>query len=109
MIFKRLLVFILSTSFWLATQQPLIAKTCQKTFSQNASGQPICLLQIKRSAKNYWEYRVALKIGDRPKVTRIYDCRQHSYWQADKAQVTTQNLIEQDQLEKYVCRLYQKP
>lgn len=109
MIFKHLLAFILIASFWLTPQQQLSAKTCQKTFDQNSSGQPICLLQIKRSAKNYWEYRVSLKIGDRPKITRVYNCRQHSYWQADLGQVNQQEQTEQKQLEKYICRLYNKP
>lgn len=109
MIFKGFLALILTTFFWLTPQQPLAAITCQKTFNQDASGQLICLLQIKRSAKNYWEYRVALKIGDRKKITRIYNCRQHSYWQADQNQVIKQDHPEQNQLEKYVCSLYQKP
>ena len=109
MIFKGFLILILSSSLWLTSQQPLAAKTCQKTFNQDSPDHQICLLQIKRSAKNYWEYRVTLNIGDHQKVTRIYNCRQHSYWQANQAQVNQQDQTEQDQLEKYICRLYQKP
>ena len=103
------MILILSSSFWLTTQQPLAAKTCQKTFNQDIPNHQICLLQIKRSAKNYWEYRVTLKIGDRQKVARIYNCRQHSYWQTDLGQVNPQDQPEQDQLEQYICRLYEKP
>ena len=108
-IFKIFIVLILSSTFWLTSQSPLAAQACQKTFNLDASAQPICLQQIKRSAKNYWEYRVTLKIGDRRKVTRVYDCRSHSYWQEDLAQVVELDKTEQNQLEKYVCRLYRKP
>lgn len=35
----------------------------------------VCILTIKRSAKNYWEYRAAVKIDDQKYPVETYNCR----------------------------------
>ncbi|MGK7890960.1 MAG: hypothetical protein AB4042_16640 [Leptolyngbyaceae cyanobacterium] len=35
----------------------------------------VCILDIKRSAKNYWEYRAVVKIDDEPQPKAVYNCR----------------------------------
>lgn len=38
--------------------------------------QEVCILQLKRSAKNYWEYRAKVSIdGEKQKNIEIYNCR----------------------------------
>jgi hypothetical protein len=39
------------------------------------SGSEVCIAEIKRSAKNYWEYRLKLQVKNQGKVTLTYDCR----------------------------------
>jgi hypothetical protein len=38
-------------------------------------GHQVCVVSIKRSAKNYWEYRAQLSIDDQPLPIERYDCR----------------------------------
>lgn len=35
----------------------------------------VCVLSIKRSAKNFWEYRVQLSVDGEPQAKERYDCR----------------------------------
>ncbi|MEM9219366.1 MAG: hypothetical protein AAGD25_34170 [Cyanobacteria bacterium P01_F01_bin.150] len=54
------------------------APTCRTT-----NGHTICLLTIKRSAKNYWEYRASVKIDDQIFPVQRYNCRDRT--KTDKA------------------------
>jgi hypothetical protein len=81
--------------------QPVQAATCQ-TLHQHQ----VCLIDIKRSAKNYWEYRVTLTTDRPPQSpqisTEIYNCRDRHITKPDKTRVkfSTQDLS------KSICRLY---
>ena len=46
------------------------APTCR-----TVNNHTICLLTIKRSAKNYWEYRASVKIDDQVFPVERYNCR----------------------------------
>ncbi|MEM7591934.1 MAG: hypothetical protein AAF383_10540 [Cyanobacteria bacterium P01_A01_bin.83] len=38
--------------------------------------QQVCVLKLKRSAKNYWEYRAKVSIdGEKQRYKEIYNCR----------------------------------
>ncbi len=50
--------------------QPAVASFC-RNYKENR----ICILSIKRSAKNYWEYRAEVSINDVRKPLEIYNCR----------------------------------
>ena len=40
------------------------------------NGQQVCILKLKRSAKNYWEYRAKVSIdGGKHRDLEIYNCR----------------------------------
>ncbi len=39
------------------------------------SGHEICILNIKRSAKRYWNYRTTISIDGKKQPTEIYNCR----------------------------------
>lgn len=43
----------------------------------------ICLLEVKRSAKNYWEYRAVVSIDGEPRPLEIYDCRKRTRMRQD--------------------------
>ncbi|NEO34127.1 MAG: hypothetical protein F6K36_27725 [Symploca sp. SIO3C6] len=63
--FLMLLILSISIAF------PASASVCR-----NYNGHQICILSIKRSAKNYWEYRAAVSVDGVAQATKVYDCRQ---------------------------------
>lgn len=65
--FINLLLF-LTLSF--AAPLPAEASLCR-----HSNDHSICILSIKRSAKNYWEYRVAISIDGVEKPMEVYNCR----------------------------------
>ncbi|MEG3989365.1 hypothetical protein QUA13_19800 [Microcoleus sp. S28C3] len=54
--------------FWVAL--PAEASVCR-----HDRGREICIVDIKRSAKNYWEYRVILSVDGVKKPLEVYNCR----------------------------------
>ncbi|MDJ0554275.1 MAG: hypothetical protein QNJ68_07535 [Microcoleaceae cyanobacterium MO_207.B10] len=52
-----------------------VAPTAAASFCRNYNGNNICILRIKRSAKNHWEYRAEVSINGRRKPVEIYNCR----------------------------------
>ncbi|OUL28874.1 hypothetical protein [Nostoc sp. 106C] len=64
--YVTLLLLILSFSVAL----PAAASVCR-----NYNGHHICILSIQRSAKNYWEYRVAMSVDGIKEPIKVYNCR----------------------------------
>ena len=58
--------------------QPAYAAFC-RTYHDNT----ICILSIKRSAKNYWEYRASVKVNGETRPVEIYNCRDRTRIKAD--------------------------
>jgi hypothetical protein len=54
-----------------------IALPAEASFCHNSNDHSICILSIKRSAKNYWEYRAAVSIDGVEKPIELYNCREH--------------------------------
>ncbi len=54
----------------------IITPSAKAEFCRQMNGHQICIVKIKRSAKNYWEYRAAVKIDQETGPIEIYDCRQ---------------------------------
>ncbi|MEO1429255.1 MAG: hypothetical protein AAFS12_06410 [Cyanobacteria bacterium J06632_19] len=46
------------------------APTCR-----DFNGHEVCILNIKRSAKRYWNYRTTISIDGKKQPTEIYNCR----------------------------------
>jgi hypothetical protein len=46
------------------------------SFCRNSNDHTICILSIKRSAKNYWEYRTAISIDGVVRPIEVYNCRE---------------------------------
>ncbi|MCX7595638.1 MAG: hypothetical protein N2235_18150 [Fischerella sp.] len=53
----------------------LIAFPAEASVCRNYQGHQICILSIKRSAKNYWEYRAAVSVDGVKRPIEIYNCR----------------------------------
>lgn len=99
-VWQRAFLCFLITLTLIAIAFPVKAATCQQI-----AGHQICLQRIKRSAKYYWEYRVALSIDGVKQPERIYNCRDRFYREPDRVKVY---FLERDSLGNSVCRLYQK-
>jgi hypothetical protein len=52
-----------------------IAPAVAKSFCRTVSDRTLCILSIKRSAKNYWEYRAAVSVNGVPRPIEVYNCR----------------------------------
>ncbi|MEM8723003.1 MAG: hypothetical protein AAGE84_27590 [Cyanobacteria bacterium P01_G01_bin.39] len=64
-----LLLFFLI--FWLGLTPIADAAMCGVRNEQQ-----VCILKLKRSAKNYWEYRAKVSIdGEKQRYREIYNCR----------------------------------
>jgi hypothetical protein len=58
-------------TIWLLALAPARAEFCR-----TIEGQRICILDIKRSAKNYWQYQALVSINGATKGRASYDCRE---------------------------------
>ena len=92
------ILFTLLLSFVFAS--PAYAITCR-----HRNHHEICIVNIKRSAKNYWEYRASIRVDGVTKPVQIYDCRTRK--------VVLDNPIleefEQDDTAQFVCSFFKKP
>ena len=52
-----------------------VALPAEASFCRNSNDHSICVLSIKRSAKNYWEYRAAISIDGVKRPIEVYNCR----------------------------------
>ena len=59
----------------LLTLSLAIAQPSEASFCRNSNDHSICVLSIKRSAKNYWEYRVVISIDGKKQPLEVYNCR----------------------------------
>ncbi len=57
--------------------------TASMPICRNYNNHQICILSIKRSAKNYWEYRVALRVDGITRPIEVYNCRNRTKIQND--------------------------
>lgn len=71
---SKIFTFILVILLCLLITYPAQAFTCR-----NYNGHQICILNIKRSAKNHWEYRASISIDGAKTPVEVYNCRQQIY------------------------------
>lgn len=79
---------------------PVQAATCR-----TIDDREICILSIKRSAKNYWEYRAKVQVDGEVKPIQVYDCRKKITIQDNKVL----ELFEQDGTAEAVCSFFKPP
>lgn len=94
--FIALLLF-LTLSFTLAL--PAFASSCR-----NANDHLICIVSIKRSAKNYWEYRASVSIDGVERPIEVYNCRDRVRFRNDGTVVP----FEPDGAGEFICSFFKR-
>jgi hypothetical protein len=89
-----LLVLFLTIAF------PAFADRCR-----TVQDQEVCIVSIRRSAKNYWEYRAIVSVDGEVKPLQIYDCRSKTTVQDNKVL----EIFEQDGTAEAVCSFFKPP
>lgn len=96
--YKRLWLLLLV--FWIAYAPAADAAMCRERFEQQ-----VCILQLKRSAKNYWEYRAKVSIeGEKQRAKEIYNCRDRTLTRKGKYPIP----FPPDSPGELVCKTFQK-
>ena len=67
----KFIALILLLILFNAIALPAVAAVCR-----NYNGQRICIVDINRSAKNYWEYRATVTVDGVKRPQEVYNCRQ---------------------------------
>lgn len=85
---------------------PAQASFCRNSASVGGSLQDnheICILSIKRSAKNYWEYRAIVSIDRVKQPVEVYNCR-------DRIRVGKNGIVpfQPNSAGELICRFFQK-
>ncbi|EAM48638.1 hypothetical protein WH8501_17000 [Crocosphaera watsonii WH 8501] len=96
---KIIMIFGLIVTNW-----TIMTSSAKAEFCRQINGQQICITKIKRSAKNYWEYRAAVKIDQETRPIEIYNCRQGH-------RITQEGEIipfKSDGVGKLICRVLNK-
>jgi len=73
---KNAIIKLIALSLFL-TLSLAIAPPAEASFCRDSNDHSICVLSIKRSAKNYWEYRVVISIDGKKQPLEVYNCRKH--------------------------------
>lgn len=89
-----LLIFLSLTIGWVC---PVQADTCRQW-----AGQQVCILDIKRSAKRYWEYWAKVSVNGVKRPLEVYDCLNRLYTRQDGRTLS----FRQDPAGVLVCRLF---
>jgi hypothetical protein len=85
--------------FWLTIADPVRAEFCRQT-----DGHRICIVSIKRSAKNFWQYQAMVSMDGIDRPSASYDCRARLITEADGNTASFRS--RQDG--KIVCSLYRR-
>lgn len=81
-----------------------VALPAQASMCRNYDGHQICILSIKRSAKNYWEYRAAISVDKAIKPIEVYNCRSEVKIQQDGTILA----FKQNDPGKLICSFFKK-
>ena len=79
---------------------PAVASSCRII-----KNQAICILDIQRSAKNYWQYRASISVDGIAKPAEFYNCRDRHIVQKDGTRIK----FEPNGSGDFICRLYKPP
>ncbi|MCC0176912.1 hypothetical protein I4641_07960 [Waterburya agarophytonicola K14] len=86
--------------FWLGFTPVAQADMCRDRFDGR-----VCILKLKRSAKNYWEYRAKVSIdGKKQKNIEIYNCRDRTLTRKGKYPIP----FKPDSPGELVCKTFQR-
>ena len=82
----------------------IVADFAKAATCRQLGGHSFCLVTIKRSAKNYWEYRAVISVDGQKQPLEIYNCR-------DRTKIDHHKMIipfADDGVGELVCSLYRK-
>lgn len=65
----------------------IITPSASASLCHRSNNHTICILNIKRSAKYYWEYRASVSIDGVKRPREIYHCRDRTKIRSDKSRV----------------------
>ncbi len=98
---KVLTVLVLAISCWLGINvNKAIAASCYQTHSHT-----VCLIDIKRSAKQFWNYRAVVSVDGVARSQEVYNCR-------DRQRVRTDGRVvpfETNGVGDLICRKLYRP
>lgn len=77
--FKLFTVVVAILYWWWAVATPALAAPCYYL-----NNNQICLEKIKRSAKNYWEYRIVVSVDGVKQPQATYNCRSRTKIKSDR-------------------------
>jgi len=80
------------------------AGPAQAANCRTVNGHEVCIQRMKRSAKNYWQYRARLKVDGVQRPMELYDCR-------DRLRLPKDGTIVpywQDEAVDVVCKLFRQ-
>ncbi|WP_293124955.1 hypothetical protein [Microcoleus sp. bin38.metabat.b11b12b14.051] len=78
------------------------ALPAEASVCRNYQGRDICIVDIKRSAKNYWEYRVILSVDGVKQPLEVYNCRDRTTVKQDG----TISAFGESNSGEFVCRFF---
>lgn len=84
---------------WLTAVVPAHAEFCRQV-----DGHQICILRIKRSAKNYWQYQATVSTDGTIQPSASYDCREKSIIDQDGNMALFRSRLDG----AIVCTLYRR-
>ena len=97
---KYLLLSLMLLVFWLGYAPIANADMCRDRF-----GQQVCIVKLKRSAKNYWEYRAKVSVdGEKQRAKEIYNCRDRTLTRKGKYPIPFQP----DSPGELICKTFEK-
>ncbi len=87
----------MALGFWSLSGSLIVSPAWAAVSCRQVNGHRICILRIKRSAKNYWQYQARLTVDGEQRPMELYDCRDRlrlpkdgtiiPYWQDDAVDV----------------------
>jgi hypothetical protein len=89
--------------FWLGGMA-MMAPAQAAPYCRTTAEHTICVLSIKRSAKNYWEYRAAVSIDGVERPIERYNCR-------DRLRIQNDGIVKQFESAgagSVICRLFDR-
>jgi hypothetical protein len=100
---RRVMIALLLALLWAAgIARPATAAQCQ-----SIAGQEICVLNLRRSAKHYWEYWAQLSVNGVKQPERTYDCRVFTKGRSPNIPPElTAETVKVESIGSLVCRLY---
>jgi hypothetical protein len=93
------ILLILCLLFFCTIASSVNASVCRQVNDRN-----LCILSIKRSAKNYWEYRAAVSVNGVKRPIKVYNCRDRIVIKQNKTIVR----FKPNDVGEIICKTFQK-